>query len=91
MPRTRLAALLSLSLPVLADETVQYDFINNGKREGGQTVVYRDNGTVEVEFQFNDRDRGPKIREIFALDKHGLLTATTITGNSIIGEIMDAA
>ena len=89
MTRTLLAALLSLSLPVLADETVQYDFINNGKREGGQTVVYRDNGTVEVEFQFNDRGRGPKIREVLALDKQGLLTATTITGNSYMGAKVD--
>lgn len=85
MTRTLLAALLSLSLPVFADETVQYDFINNGKREGGQTVIYRDNGTVEVEFQFNDRGRGPKIREVYALDQKGLLTATTITGNSYMG------
>jgi len=85
MKRTLIAALLTVSLPALADETVQYRFINQGKDEGGQTVVYRDNGKVEVDFHFNDRGRGPKIREAFELDKHGLLTAATITGNSYMG------
>ena len=89
MIRTLLATLLTLSLPALADETVKYDFINQGKIEGGQTVIYRDNGTVEVDFQFNDRGRGPKIREVYALDEQGLLTATTISGNSYMGAKVD--
>ncbi len=79
------APLLCLTLPAHADETVQYQFINQGKIEGGQTVVYRDNGRVEVDFHFNDRGRGPKIREIYQLDQQGLLTATTISGNSYMG------
>lgn len=87
MIRTLLTVLFLLGSPfhAFAAETVRYDFINQGKLEGGQTVVYGDDGSVQVDFQFNDRGRGPKIREEFALDADGLLGATTITGNSYLG------
>jgi len=84
MNRTLLTVLFLLGSPfdAFAGETVRYGFINQGKLEGEQTVVHRDNGPVQVDFHFNDRGRGPKNREVFALDADGMLSATTITGNS---------
>ncbi len=87
MNRRLLTVLFLLGSPLgaFAAETIHYDFINQGKLEGGQTVVHGDDGSVQVDFHFNDRGRGPKIREVFALDADGMLSATTIAGNSYLG------
>ena len=89
MNRMLWAVLLSASATSFADETVQYDFVSQGKVEGGQTVVYHDDGIIEVDFHFNDRGRGPKIHEVMQLDKQGLLTATHIRGHGYLGAKID--
>jgi len=80
-----IAALIALSLPALADQTVNYQFINQGKIEGAQTVLYRDDGRVEIDYHFNDRGRGPKIREELTLNAQGILTRSKISGKSYMG------
>ncbi|NQD36771.1 amidohydrolase family protein [Permianibacter sp. IMCC34836] len=84
-----LTLLASLSLPLLAEETVQYHFINNCKIEGGQTVVYHDDGSADVDFQFNDRGRGPMIHERYRLNGAGFLAELAVSGHSYLGAPVD--
>jgi len=50
---------------------------------GGMTVTTNGNTSV-VDFEFNDRGRGPKSHAVYALDADGLPVDVTITGNDYL-------
>ena len=52
-------------------------------RAGGMTVTAK-GGTTVVDFEFNDRGRGPKSHAVYKTDKDGLPIELTTTGNDYL-------
>ncbi len=81
-------SLFCLALPAFADE-LRYAFITADKREGGLTLERNADGRRSVDWQFNDRGRGPKIREEFRLDQAGLPIGYRATGRAYMGSAVE--
>ncbi len=79
-----LPALLLAASAFAAPQEVRYTFVTAGKREGGQ-VVKTDGARVSVDYEFNDRGRGPRLREEFTLDPTGLVRSYKVTGRAYMG------
>ncbi|HEU4530868.1 MAG TPA: amidohydrolase family protein [Steroidobacteraceae bacterium] len=77
-------SLLCLTFPAFADE-LRYAFITADKREGGLTLERHADGRRTVDFQFNDRGRGPKTREEFRLGPAGVPITYSATGRAYMG------
>lgn len=76
--------LLFTCPPLLASQTVEYDWLTMGKKSGHQTVIYDGNKTL-IDFEFTDRGRGPKTHdEIWLADDHTIIKQT-VTGHSYMG------
>lgn len=97
MKRLRhLAALCMLASSALfgvcggarADE-MRYVYLTAGKPEGAQRVRTTLNGAVEIDFEFNDRGRGPKLHEKITLDSAGAVVAYRGTGHGYSGGQLD--
>ncbi len=76
------SVLLLASLPgssAQAGDDRRYAVLLMGNEAGHQRVETAD-GTVRVEFRFDDRGRGPDTVSEFRLDEAGLPTAVTVTG-----------
>jgi imidazolonepropionase-like amidohydrolase len=69
-------------------EELRYQFLTAGKVEGGQTIRTAGN-TVTVDYQFNDRGRGPKLHESIVLDDKGLMRSYRVTGKAYMGSKVD--
>jgi len=83
MPMKQLSLLaLFLATGALA-APVHYTMKLGGNRAGGMTVT-QDGGTTMVDFEFNDRGRGPKSHSVYKLGKDGLPVDVTITGNDYL-------
>lgn len=82
-PQFMVAALLALPLLSAAEE-LRYTFLTAGKREGGQTIRI-DGNRMTVDYEFNDRGRGPKIHEELVLDDAGLIRSYRISGHAYLG------
>jgi imidazolonepropionase-like amidohydrolase len=54
-----------------------------GSRAGSQIVTTNGNETT-VDFEYNDRGRGPKTRTVYTLDAHALPLAEETTGNDYL-------
>ncbi|HEY6136729.1 MAG TPA: amidohydrolase family protein [Thermoanaerobaculia bacterium] len=71
--------LLFLAATALAAPR-HYD-INLGANHAGAMNVTAEGGKVVVDFEYNDRGRGPKSHAVYTLDKNGLPVDVAITGN----------
>jgi len=67
------------------DHSIRYDWLTLGKKSGEQLVSKNEDGSIRIEFSFNDRGRGPSILEEIKLDEHGLMVNYVATGNSYLG------
>jgi hypothetical protein len=78
------AALLwgapSLVAAKLYGKPVQYDFVSSGVVKGSQTTVVMPDGTYDVQFEYTDRGRGPKLRSLITLDSSGFISTLQTTG-----------
>ncbi|MEM9388054.1 MAG: amidohydrolase family protein [Pseudomonadota bacterium] len=74
------ATLLATAVAAAAETVVEHDFLTIGEPSGSQTVTYADDGSLSVEFHFNDRGRGPQTRSIVRLDANGLPVLLHTTG-----------
>jgi imidazolonepropionase-like amidohydrolase len=86
----RVLALLSgfagwMLTPLQAEESRHYDWLTAGKVSGSLVSRFTDDGARVSEFEFNDRGRGPKIRETLRVDESGRLVAVEVTGHSYMG------
>jgi hypothetical protein len=91
--RTLITLVLTLIMavsPLRGQETTRhYHWLTAGKVSGSLLLTIGGNGARSVEFQFNDRGRGPKIREISMADESGLLSSLEISGHSYMGAPAD--
>jgi imidazolonepropionase-like amidohydrolase len=75
-------ALLFLAAPALAAPR-HYEMKLGANRAGGMNVATEE-ATVVVDYEFNDRGRGPKSHALYVLDKSGLPVDVTISGNDYL-------
>jgi imidazolonepropionase-like amidohydrolase len=79
--RALLLVLLAACTTVAPKEdTRRYTVLMSTNRAGTQVVTTRGNESV-VDFEFNDRGRGPKTRTTMRLDERGVPVAIETTGN----------
>jgi imidazolonepropionase-like amidohydrolase len=84
-----LVALSMLLLSrALADE-LRYTWTTADKREGGQVVVRQPDGRRTIDFEYNDRGRGPKTHEELRLDANGALASYQLSGRGYMGSPID--
>jgi hypothetical protein len=95
----RQAALAAFALFVLSPATAasdpdtvatrSFDWLTGNKTSGSLVTQIRQDGTRITDFQFNDRGRGPKIRESARTNYSGKLVALEISGHSYMGAAVD--
>lgn len=75
-------AILFIAASALAAPR-HYD-IKLGANHAGDMNVTAEGAKVVVDFEYNDRGRGPKSHAVYTLDKSGLPVDITITGNDYL-------
>jgi hypothetical protein len=81
-----IVALLSpLALMAADTRSNSYDWVTAGNVSGSLQVKVNADGSREAEFEFNDRGRGPKLREHSQVDENGLLVELQMTGHTYMG------
>jgi imidazolonepropionase-like amidohydrolase len=80
LPSLLLCAFALAPTAAQAGRELRSQVLIAGKPAGEQIARYGDDGTVEVEFRFADRGRGPDLRGRYRVGDDGLLEAATITG-----------
>ena len=73
-------ALASTSAVSAPTRTLQYSIVSGGGTAGTETDTYDASGTLESEFEFNDRGRGPKIRAHYEFGADGVPTRIDVAG-----------
>ena len=71
--------------------TRHYDWLTADRVSGSLALVARVDGTRIVDFEFNDRGRGPKIHEELTSDQSGMLVSLQVSGHSYMGAPADTA
>ena len=97
MIRKRLPAFLffvCLAAPfwtsgALAQETLRYSIVSNGKTQGSEVDVFGSDGRIDSTFEFNDRGRGPKISAHYMIGANGTPSHTDVTGNDYLKAPVD--
>jgi imidazolonepropionase-like amidohydrolase len=79
----RLAAALLLFAACAHQQPRKYIMVMGANHAGTQTVTTRGNERT-VDFEYNDRGRGPKTHSVITLDEHGIPIAETTTGNDYL-------
>ena len=73
-------ACLGASAEAAPARTLEYITLSAGHRSGSQVDRYEANGTLDSEFEFNDRGRGPKIKSHYEFGPDGLPLRIDVTG-----------
>jgi imidazolonepropionase-like amidohydrolase len=60
-----------------------------GANHAGTQVTTIDGATRTVDFEFNDRGRGPKTHTVVTIDEHGVPVSETTTGNDYLKAAVD--
>ena len=60
--------------------TLRYSILSNGRAAGSETDSYGASGTLDSEFEYNDRGRGPKIKAHYEFGAAGLPTRIDVSG-----------
>src|SRR5690348_6500352 len=61
-------------------QTLRYTIVSNGHTAGTEVDVYSADGSVESNYEFNDRGRGPKISAKYVFSPDGVPTRAQVTG-----------
>lgn len=64
----------------LAGKQTRYDCVSSGVVKGSQITSTLADGRLDIQFEYNDRGRGPKQRTVIVLDDGGLPTSLNVTG-----------
>ena len=72
-----------------SSQTFRYTIQMSGNHAGSEIDRFRSDGSVESNFEFNDRGRGPKIVSRYQLGPDGLPIRTSITGNDYLKAPVD--
>jgi len=97
MTRKRPAVLLFLvcaaaplwTSSAVAQETLRYVIVSNGKTQGSEVDTFGSDGRIDSSFEFNDRGRGPKISAHYVIGANGMPSRTDITGNDYLKAPVD--
>jgi len=92
--RSRRLSVLALCLvtpAALAQQpvTVAYDWLTAGLVSGSQVLQIQADGRRVVDFEFNDRGRGPKLHELSITGADGRVVTLEISGHSYLGAAVD--
>jgi hypothetical protein len=68
-------------VPAADRNETRYSVVIMGNKAGFETSRHNADGSRELYYEFNDRGRGPKIRERITLDKRGIPTHVESSGN----------
>ncbi len=79
--------MLALLLSLAATDTLHYAVTIQGNAAGRQRTI--PGAETVVQFEFNDRGRGPRTETRFSVDARGIPTTITITGNDYLKQAVD--
>ncbi len=74
-----------LSNQANATKAITYDWLTLGKKSGEQVVTYKEDGSIQISFSFNDRGRGPDSKELLKVNSKGIMTSYEASGKSYMG------
>ena len=80
---TRILALLSLLASVSWAATYKSSILFAGNPAGKEMETYNADGSIDIEYTFNDRGRGPEIRGHYTLDSRGFPASVVLTGQRL--------
>ena len=95
--RNKTLAALALAITACATQPAQrptddtarrYTVLMSTNPAGSQVVTTR-GGEVTVDYEFNDRGRGPKTHSVIRLDERGVPLSMTITGNDYMKQAVE--
>ena len=91
-----LAVVVAVSLAVVAGtavaggaRTLRYSILAAGRAAGTQTDTYGPDGTLDSEFEFNDRGRGPQIKAHYEFGADGLPVRIDVSGVNYLKASVD--
>jgi Amidohydrolase family len=70
-------------------QTLHYTIVSNSRVAGSEVDVYGPDGRIDSTYEFNDRDRGPKVAAHYVVRADGLPSGTDITGNDYLKAPVD--
>ncbi len=75
-----LIACVAISHGQATPVTLRFSTLMNGVPGGNEVDTFHPDGTVDTDYEFNDRGRGPKVSGRYHLDQNGLPTSLDLTG-----------
>ncbi len=84
-----LPLLLLFGSGILADERSEYTWLTVGAPSGSLVVTHQDDASINIEFEFNDRGRGPDTTTKVWLDQRGFPIHLHVTGTNYSGGEVD--
>lgn len=68
-----------------AADTREYSWLTVGEPSGSLSVAHADEGSIRIDFEFNDRGRGPNTSTLVWLDERGYPKHLEVSGNNYMG------
>jgi imidazolonepropionase-like amidohydrolase len=82
-------ALATNAVGADATKTLRYSILASGRTAGSETDSYGANGTLDSEFEFNDRGRGPKIKAHYQFGAGGRPVRIDVSGVNYLKAAVD--
>ncbi|HKJ15817.1 MAG TPA: amidohydrolase family protein [Xanthomonadales bacterium] len=86
---TLLSVLFLTTSSLFAAEYREYSWLTVGEPSGSLTVNHNDDASISIDFEFNDRGRGPNTSTKIWLDQRGYPIHLHVTGNNYSGGEVD--
>ncbi|WDD99339.1 amidohydrolase family protein [Thalassomonas actiniarum] len=89
--RPQFLFLILILLPLMsqAQQVIKYDWLTSGEKSGFMEVTHLDDKHSVTTFEFNDRGRGPKLRDEIWLNDQGIISKQIVTGHAYMGAKTD--
>ncbi|WDE05160.1 amidohydrolase family protein [Thalassomonas viridans] len=89
--RPQLFFLILILVPLFsqAQQVIKYDWLTSGEKSGSMEVTYIDDKHTVTTSEFNDRGRGPKIRDEIWLNDQGMISKQNVSGHAYMGAKVD--
>lgn len=85
----RLYLLLTLLAFSSQAETLKSSILMAGNPAGHEVETYNADGSIDIEYTFNDRGRGPEIHGHYVMDARGFPTRVVLTGHDYLKAPVD--
>ncbi len=86
---TRIPALLPLLACACQAATFKSSILFAGNPAGKESETYNADGSIDIEYSYNDRGRGPEIRGHYTLDPRGFPASVRLTGHDYLKAPVD--